>query len=100
MSIAVQDEQGVVDAHCQADHRREGRREGRNIEEVRNEGHEQYACSHAHDCRENRQSGGDDRPKGDKQNDEGEDHADDLTARGLTTGPVENLTFCAHCHGI
>ena len=100
LSVAVQDEQGVVDAHRQADHRRERRREGRNIEEVRHESHEQHAGSHAHDGRKDRQSGSDDRTESDEQNDKGEDHADDLAARGLTTGPVENLTFCADRYGI
>jgi hypothetical protein len=76
--IAGHDEQGVVDRHREPDHHREDRRPGPDVDEAGRGRDRGGADAHSDDCRQQRQTGRDQRAEGDQQDHRGHADADHL----------------------
>ena len=95
LAEAVDDEQRVVDADAEADHRRESGGEGRDVVEVADEVEQQPTETHTESGGEQRKAGGDHRAECDEQDDQRDGDTDALTRRGLLTGEGQHLTVGA-----
>ena len=76
--MPVQDEQRVVDAHREAEHQTQGRRDGHHVHERRGGHGQQHAHSDAEQRVEQRKADADERAQHDEQHDGGHHEADDF----------------------
>ena len=81
LAVARADEQRVVDADADADHRGDLRRERRNVEHAREQVHDRESDPDAEQRGHDRQTHREQRPERDQQDDDGREDADEL-ARG------------------
>ena len=89
LAVAGDDEQGVVDADAQPDHRADRRRGGGDVQAAGQQ-HDAAEPDGDGDQREHdRHEGGHDGAEGDEEDDERGEHADRLGARGLLLGVEE-----------
>ena len=94
---ASDDEQGIVDAHCETNHGRQHR--GLIGDRVREDGGEldaQQADAHANDGGDKRHACGYERAEGNKQHDGRDDEADDLGDHVHLGGAVEGVAAVFH----
>ena len=82
LAVAGDEEEGVVDAHTDADHGDHLRRPRRDVDEVVDEAEGAGAEGEAEQGGADRQAHGDDRTEGDEQDDDGGDDADHLAGAG------------------
>ena len=85
-SVSGDDEQGVVDAHTEADHRRDLGAELGNREAVRGDGHHRRAHTESEQCRGDRQAHRQHRAEGDQQDDDRRQQAEDLALGQVEPG--------------
>ena len=91
LPIPVEHEQCVVDTHAKADHRGQRGREGRHVEESRHEENEHLAHRETQQRDDDRHTCGDNRAKGDEQDDDGDEDADRLARRRCGVGELQDL---------
>ena len=100
LSVAVDDEQGVVDTDTETDHGGQGRGERRDVQEVSDEGDEQQATTESDDRGDDGQARRHNRTEGNEQDDDGNEESDGLAARGLLAGKLQQLTLNADGQGV
>jgi hypothetical protein len=83
------DEQGVVDADAQADHRADDGRSRGHVEHARGEQHRAEPGADGDEREHYRDQRGDDRAEGEDEDDEGHDDAEELGVGRLVPGAVE-----------
>ena len=89
LAVAGHDEQGVVDADPQPDHRRDGRGGAGDVHGVGQQGDAAQAGGDRHQGERDRDQRGHDRPEGDDEHDQRGQQAGRLRARGLRLGVDE-----------
>src|SRR5690606_29959027 len=94
-AVAGDDEQGVVDADGEADHRGEGGGGGAQVEGAGQRGDRGDADADADERGQQGQPGGEERAEGDAEDDGGDGDADDLGGAGLGHG-AERVTADLH----
>ena len=99
---SVHDEQRVVNANAEPDHRSQGGREGGNIEEIRDEKYRHLTHRQPNHRNEDWHPGGDDGAEGNQQDDNRHSDTDGLTLWWLLSRPLQGLTIGTHlqCLGV
>ena len=82
-TVAGDEEEGVIDADTDADHRHHLRRPRRDIDQIVDEPEGTRAQRKPEQCGTDRETHGDHRAEGDQQDDDGGDNADHLAGAGL-----------------
>ena len=97
-AVAGDDEQHVVDAHSDADHRGDLRSEVGHLEEVRRQRHEAQTDAQADDRNEDREAHGQQRPEADEQDERRDQQTDALGAEGALFCALNREAGELHLH--